>query len=131
MKYKVGQTFQKQFPMSEEKVNKFADVTGDRNPAHIDKEYAKSTIFKKRICHGMLVSSCISNVIANDLPGPGTIYLSQTLSFIHPVFLDDTITVGLEIVKIRQDKNIMTIKTTCENQDNKLVIDGEAVVKFN
>ena len=117
--------------MSEEKVNKFADVTGDRNPVHIDKEYAKSTIFKKRICHGMLVSSCISNVVANDLPGPGTIYLSQTLSFRHPVFLDDTVTVNLEIVKIRQDKNIMTIKTTCENQDNKLVIDGEAVVKFN
>ena len=131
MKYKVGQTFQKQFPMSEEKVNKFADVTGDRNPVHIDEEYAKSTIFKQRVCHGMLVSSCISNAIANDLPGPGAIYLSQTLSFRHPVFLGDTVTVDLEIIKIRQDKNIMTIKTTCENQDNKLVIDGEAVVKFN
>lgn len=131
MKYSIGHTFQKQFVMSEEKVNKFADVTGDRNPVHIDEEYAKSTIFKQRICHGMLVSSCISSAIANDLPGPGTIYLSQTLSFKHPVFLEDTVTVNLEVAKIREDKNIMTIKTTCKNQNNVLVIDGEAVVKFN
>jgi len=131
MKYSIGRVFQKQFVMSEEKVNKFADVTGDRNPVHIDEEYAKSTIFKQRICHGMLVSSCISNAIANDLPGPGTIYLSQTLSFKQPVFLDDIVTVSLEVTKIREDKNIMTIKTTCKNQNNVLVIDGEAVVKFN
>ncbi len=131
MKYNIGQSFQKQFSMSEEKVIKFANITGDKNPVHIDEEYAKNTIFKQRICHGMLVSSCISNTIANDLPGPGAIYLSQTLSFKHPVFLEDTVTVNLEIVKIRQDKKIMTIRTTCQNQNDKLVIDGEAVVKFN
>ena len=71
--------------ITEEMINNFAKVSGDFNPIHVNEQYAKKTIFKKRISHGMLVASFISRVIANKLPGPGTIYLSQNLSFKHPV----------------------------------------------
>lgn len=117
--------------ITEEKVNNFASITGDMNPIHIDEEYAKKSIFKKRISHGMLVASYISNVLANDLPGPGTIYLSQTLSFKKPVFIGDTVTVKVEITKIREDKNIMFLKTDCLNEEEKTVIEGESCVKFD
>ena len=79
----------------------------------------------------MLVSSCISNLLANDFPGPGTIYMSQSLSFKKPVFLGELITVKLKILKIREDKKIMTIETLCENKKQETVLEGEAVVKFN
>jgi 3-hydroxybutyryl-CoA dehydratase len=131
LKYKIGQTFTKNFAITEEKVNNFASTTGDMNPIHIDEEYAKESIFKKRISHGMLVASHISNVLANDLPGPGTIYLSQTLSFKRPVFIGDIITVKVEITKIREDKNIMFLKTDCLNEQEKIVIEGESCVKFD
>ena len=131
MKYKVGQSFSKEFHITLEKVQKFSEVTGDKNPVHLNEEYAKNSIFGKRVAHGMLVSSCISNLLANDFPGPGTIYMSQSLSFKKPVFLGELITVKLKILKIREDKKIMTIETLCENKKQETVLEGEAVVKFN
>ena len=79
----------------------------------------------------MLVASHISNVLANDLPGPGTIYLSQTLSFKKPVFIGDSIIVKVEITKIREDKNIMFLETQCLNEKMEPVIEGESCVKFD
>ena len=131
MKYEEGKFFSKKFLITEDKVKNFAMVTGDVNPIHLDKEYAKNTVFKKRISHGMLVASCISNVIANDLPGPGTIYLSQNLSFKKPVFLGDAVNVVVEIIKIKKEKKIMFLKTQCLDEQEAIIIDGEAVVKFN
>ena len=131
MKYEEGETFSKKFLITEHKVESFALITGDVNPIHLDQEYAKNTVFKERISHGMLVASCISNVIANDLPGPGSIYLSQNLNFKKPVFLGDMVNVVVEITKIKEEKKIMFLKTQCLDDEEDIVIDGEAVVKFN
>jgi len=131
LKYEEGETFSKKFLITEHKVESFALITGDVNPIHLDQEYAKNTVFKERISHGMLVASCISNVIANDLPGPGSIYLSQNLNFKKPVFLGDMVNVVVEITKIKEEKKIMFLKTQCLDDEEDIVIDGEAVVKFN
>ena len=106
-------------------------VSSQAIPRHLDEEYAKTTIFGKRIVHGILTSGLISAVLANKLPGPGTIYLGQELKFTAPVFLGDTITAEVEIAEIREDKHIVKLNTTCYNQDGKAVITGAATVKFN
>jgi 3-hydroxybutyryl-CoA dehydratase len=111
-------------------IEKFADLTGDINPLHIDIEYCKERLFKKPIAHGMLVASLISNAIGNNLPGKGSIYLNQVLKFALPVFPDDTITATVVIDDIDNDKNIIKLLTNCKNQDGKLVITGNAVVLF-
>ena len=126
----VGQkaSIQKTFTSSD--VEAFAQVSLDTNPIHLDDEYAKTTVFGRRIVHGILTSGLISAVLANKLPGPGTIYLGQELRFTAPVFLGDTITAEVEIAEIREDKKIIKLNTTCTNQDGKTVITGVATVKF-
>ncbi len=109
-------------------VDGFARITGDNNPVHLDDEYAAATRFGKRIAHGMLTASIISALLANDLPGPGSVYLSQTLSFKAPVYLGETITATAELTAYRPERRIATFKTTCHNQDGKPVLEGEAVV---
>jgi 3-hydroxybutyryl-CoA dehydratase len=114
--------------ISAEDVETFARISGDNNPVHLDDDYAATTPFGRRIAHGMLTASLISALLANDLPGPGTIYLSQTLTFKAPVFLGETITATVEVTAYRENRRIATLKTTCHNQDGKLVLEGEAVV---
>ncbi|WP_408956005.1 MaoC family dehydratase [Natroniella sp. ANB-PHB2] len=114
--------------ITESDVYNFAGVTGDLNPAHVNEEYAKKTVFKKRIAHGMLVSGLISTVLAIKLPGPGTIYLNQNLSFKAPVYFGDTITAEVEVIEKDEDKNRLKLKTICKNQEGKVVVDGEALV---
>ena len=115
--------------ISEQDVFQFADLVEDHNPIHIDKKFAKNSIFGKRIVHGMFGSSLISAVLGTKLPGPGAIYLSQTLQFLAPIFIGDTITAEVEVIKIRNDKPIITLKTSCHNQGDELVLMGEAVLK--
>jgi acyl dehydratase len=114
--------------ITDDMVVAYADLIGDHNPVHLDEAFAATTRFGHRIAHGMLVAGLISTVIAADLPGPGSVYLSQTLQFKAPVYLGDTITVKVEAIKVREDKPIVTLATTCTNQDGKPVIEGEAVV---
>jgi len=111
-------------------VKKYADITGDANPLHLDKEYASKTIFKKPIVQGLLICGMIGRILGTILPGSGTIYLNQTLSFKSPVYVGDKILCVLEIIKIRDDKPIITLSTKCINKKNITVIDGEAVVLF-
>lgn len=106
----------------------FAGITGDFNPAHIDEEYAKGTFFKKRIAHGMLSAGFISNVLGTKLPGAGSIYMKQDLAFLAPVYIGDTITARGEVLELNMEKNRVTLKTTCTNQDGKIVVDGTAVL---
>lgn len=115
--------------VSESDVYLFAGITGDLNPAHINEVYARNTFFKERIAHGILVSGFVSTVLGMYLPGPGTIYLGQELKFLAPVKIGDTITAKAEVVTIISDKNIVKLRTTCENQDGKIVIEGLATVK--
>ncbi len=114
--------------VSESDVYLFAGITGDFNPAHVNEAYAENTFFKTRIAHGMLSAGLISAVLANHLPGPGTIYLKQDLKFLAPVKIGDTITARVEVLAIDRDKNRVRLKTTCANQRGKQVIDGEALV---
>ncbi len=125
---KVGDKASFQKTMSESDVYLFAGVTGDVNPAHINEEYAKNTMFKKRIVHGILTSGLISTVHGMQLPGPGTIYLGQNLKFKAPVYINDTITAEVEVVELNVEKNIAKFKTTCTNQDGVVVIDGDSVM---
>lgn len=125
---KIGDTAQFSKTISESDVYLFAGVTGDMNPAHINEAYAQKTFFKTRIAHGMLPSGFISAVLGMQLPGPGTIYVRQELNFLAPVRIGDTITARVEIIEMIVEKNRIRLKTTCANQNGKVVLDGEAVV---
>lgn len=114
--------------ITEKDIIEFAEVSGDKNPAHLDEEYAQKTPFKHRIAHGMYISSFISGVLGNQLPGHGTIYMSQALTFLAPVYINDTIIARVEVVEKMDDKKRIVLKTTCTNQHSKVVIDGQAMV---
>jgi 3-hydroxybutyryl-CoA dehydratase len=114
--------------ISEADVYLFAGVTGDLNPAHVDETYARTTFFKTRIAHGMLLAGLISTVIGTQLPGPGTIYVRQELDFLAPVRFGDTVTARVEVMEILAEKNRVRLKTTCVNQAGKVVVDGVALV---
>ena len=109
-------------------VYSFAGVTGDFNPAHVNEDYAKNTFFKTRIAHGMLSAGFISNILGNQLPGPGSIYIRQELNFLAPVRIGDTITARVEVIDINIEKNRVKLNTQCINQDGTVAIDGEAVL---
>ena len=106
----------------------YAGITGDFNPAHVNEAYAKNTFFKTRIAHGMLTAGFVSAIIANQLPGPGTIYMKQELSFLAPVRIGDTITARVEVLERLAEKNRVRLKTTCSNQDGVTVLTGEGLV---
>jgi len=114
--------------VSETDIYLYAGITGDFNPAHVNENYAKNTFFKTRIAHGMLTAGFISAIIANQLPGPGTIYLKQELSFLAPVHIGDTITARVEILELNAEKNRVRLKTTCSNQDDVTVLEGFGLV---
>jgi 3-hydroxybutyryl-CoA dehydratase len=114
--------------ITDEMIRAFADLTGDANPVHLDDAYAAGTRFGRRIAHGMIAAGLISAALANDLPGPGTVYLSQTLQFKAPVYPGDTITTTVEVKNARPDKPIVTLRTACKNQNDVVVLEGEAVV---
>jgi 3-hydroxybutyryl-CoA dehydratase len=125
---KVGDFAEHAKTISEGDVYLFAGVTGDFNPAHMNAQEAARGMFKERIAHGMLGAGLISAVLGMQRPGPGSIYLSQTLKFLAPVKFGDTITARAEVMERNLERNRVTLKTTCINQDGKTVIDGEAVI---
>lgn len=128
MNLKVGDSAEVSKTINDEDVRVFAELTGDRNPVHFDEEYAASTRFGRRIAHGMLGASLISAVLGNELPGRGTVYLSQTLRFNAPVFLGDTVTARVVVKHVREDKPVVTLETVCTNERGERVVEGEAVV---
>ncbi|HVF66450.1 MAG TPA: MaoC family dehydratase [Pyrinomonadaceae bacterium] len=128
MTFKVGDSAEVSKTITDDDVRAFAELTGDRNPVHLDEEYAAATRFGRRIAHGMLGASLISAVLAGELPGPGSVYLSQTLRFTAPVFLGDTVTARVTVTNVREDKPVVTLETACTNQRGERVVEGEAVV---
>lgn len=127
-KVEIGARASRTKTITDADIRTFAAISGDANPIHLDEDYAKTTRFGRRIAHGMLTASLISAVIGNDLPGVGSIYLSQTLTFKAPVYLDDTITATVEVIAFREEKRIATLRTFCTNQDGTVVLEGEAIV---
>ena len=129
-KFKVGDSASITKKFGIEEVTKFAEVSEDNNPIHLDEQAGAESIFGQRVVHGMLVGSLFSAIIGTKLPGKGTIYLGQNLSFKAPVMLDDEITATVEVASVREGKPIMKLRTFAVNAEGTLVIDGEAVVKF-
>ena len=109
-------------------INDFAKISGDFNPLHMSEEYASTTNFGKRVCHGMLLASYFSQLVGMYLPGKNSLYFSQTLNFRNPCFIDDNITIEGEIIEKKSNVKLITIKTTIYNQDKKCLIDGVAKV---
>lgn len=126
----VGEKAAVEKTVTEQDVNLFAEVSGDYNPVHTNEAFAQNTRFKKRIAHGTLAASLVSRVIGTKLPGPGTIYLSQTLNFKAPVYFGDTITAEVEIIEKIATRNFVKLKTVCCNQTGAVVLEGEALVLF-
>jgi len=125
---KIGDSASTIKTFSDEDVRTFAEISGDKNPIHLDDEYAASTRFGKRLVHGILTSGMNSALLGMQLPGPGSVYIKQTLNFRAPVYIGDMITATVKVSKVREDKPIVTLETVCKNQDGTVVMDGEAVL---
>lgn len=128
MKLKLGEKFSTTKQITDEVVRAFAELSGDFNPIHLDEEFAKTTRFGRRIAHGMISGALISAVLGYQLRDRSVVYLSQTMKFVAPVFIDDTVTATATVTNIRQDKPIVTIETICTNQNGETVVKGEGVI---
>ena len=128
MNLKIGDAFSVSREVTDELVRQFADVSGDYNPIHLDEQFAAQTRFGKRIAHGMLSASFISAVLGYQMTDRKIVYLSQSLRFVAPVFLGDTVTARAVVKEVREDKPIVTIETVCENQNGETLITGEAKI---
>jgi len=114
--------------ITQDMVNQFADLSGDRNPLHVDKDFASRTSFGRPIAHGILVASFFSALVAEKLPGPGSIYMRQEFKFKKPAFIGEKLRVRVEVLKIRTGKPIFTLRTVCFNGDDEIILDGQAVI---
>lgn len=114
--------------ITESLIDEFAKISGDYNPLHMDKKYASSTIFKKRICHGMLLASFLSRLVGMYLPGKYALYFSQTLNFLDPCYAGDKITIEGEVIDKSPSTRTIIMKTTIHNQSGKYILDGIAKV---
>ena len=127
----VGQTYENQKTVTEEDILLFAIVSGDNNPVHVDESYAKSTQFGERIAHGMYTSALVSATMAMGLPGPGSVYLTQTMKFKQPVKVGDKLSIRIEVIKKRAGKNFVTFSTLVTNQHGERVMLGEAMARVS
>jgi 3-hydroxybutyryl-CoA dehydratase len=125
---KVGDKGSLSKTVSEYDIYAFAGITGDFNPIHVDAEFAKGTMFKERIAHGMLGAGFISAVLGTVMPGPTNVYMSQEIVFKAPVKIGDTVTATCELIEKIEAKNRLVFRTTVTNQNDVLVIDGKAMV---
>jgi len=126
----IKETYEYQFSFTQDDVNSFSKVTGDNNPIHINEEIAKKSVFKKRVIHGFLSGSVFSKVFGTIWPGNGTIYLSQTMKFIKPMYTKEKYLAKFEVVEILP-KNKFLVKTTIVDTDNENTIEGEALIKYD
>ena len=124
----LGQTAEYEKRVTDEDVRKFADISGDYNPIHLDDEFAKDSMFGARIAHGILTASHISAVIGYIFPGPGWIYLGQSLQFRAPVKIGDTVHTAVEVTDTVAEKNIVDLSTVCK-VGNTVVLKGTATIK--
>jgi 3-hydroxybutyryl-CoA dehydratase len=128
MGIKIGDSFSTTREITDELIRKFAELSGDHNPIHIDEEFAGRTRFGRRIAHGMLSGAFISAVLGYEFKERKIIYLSQTMKFTAPTFIGDMVTTTATVTKIREDRPIVTLETTCANQNGETTVKGEAVV---
>jgi len=128
-KIKLGDIYTESFSYTQEDVNKFAEISGDKNPIHIDEDYARNSIFKRRIIHGYLGTSIFSKVFAMNFPGKGTIYLKQDLKFMKPMFTEESYVAKFEVLEHNVEKNRALVKTSIFNSNKEEVVLGEALIQ--
>lgn len=127
----IGDSAEIVIKATDETVRQIATVSGDVNPVHLDDEYAKESIFGKRIAHGLFCLNGISRVLGTVLPGEGAILLSQSFKYKSPVYINDEITVRVVTKEIKVEKNIYVFDIICTNQDRVIVLEGESALKWN
>jgi len=125
---KIDDSCKRKHTVTDDDLIMFAKASGDLNPLHLDDVYAATTAFKQRIAHGMFTGGLISAALAMDLPGPGTIYLSQDLQFKRPVCIGDELSIVLSVIEKHESKPIVTLHCEVTNQDDKAVVTGTAKV---
>ena len=125
-KLKIGDQYQEPVKFTQERVNSFAEVTGDKNPIHLDEAYAAKTSFGKPIVHGFLAGAVFSKVFGTTWPGEGTIYLYQEMSFRAPIFVNQEYLATFEVIEHQEDKHRATIQCTLSDADGKPAIIGTA-----
>lgn len=123
----VGMTASMTRQVTDADIHAFADLSGDYNPVHLDDEYAEASSFKRRIAHGMLSATFLSTLLGTKMPGEGSIYTSQTLKFVRPVYIDDTVIAKVTVTHVNPEKKRVTLETVCLVND-KPVITGEAEI---
>ena len=124
MKLKIGDSYKEEFVITQEMVNKFAKLSGDKNPLHIDKKFAATTRFKKPIVHGLFSVTSFGKVMGTKFPGPGSIHVAQNLSFKKPLYPDEKYYVYIELIRIVKKKQFGVFKTQIYDLNNKLIVDG-------
>jgi 3-hydroxybutyryl-CoA dehydratase len=127
----VGQKAKTSMEITDEAIREFARLSGDNNPIHLDETYAAKTRFKKRIAHGAFTGSLISKVAGTQLPGPGSIYLNQTMKFKSPAYIGDTITAEVEVINVKPEKALIRMATVVRNQHDEILLEGEALVLYD
>lgn len=111
--------------MTARDVELYAEITGDRNPLHFDPEFAAGTRFRRLVAQGGITAGMLNAVVAMDLPGPGTVFMSQSLRYLAPTYLGDTLTAEVEVLSVKPDKPVCQLRATITNQDGTVVLEGE------
>lgn len=124
----IGQKKEFKIKITESMVSEFARLSGDRSPLHMDEDYAKSTRFKKRVCHGLLLASFFSQLVGMHLPGKNALYISQSLKFVSPCFVNDEVTIRGEVLDKSEATKMITMRTTVTNSADNTLIEGQAKV---
>ena len=125
----IHDSFEHQFSFTQKEVDEFARITGDNNPIHINEVEAAKSIFKRRILHGFLSGSVFSKVFGTLWPGEGTIFLSQSMRFVQPMYVDETYKALFNVVEVKRN-GIYVIETSIVNAENEITLSGEAVIKY-
>lgn len=128
---KVGDLYEETIVITGETIQKFAEFSGDFNPIHFDDSVAIAQGFPRRIAHGMISASFFSKIYATQFPGPGSVFLGQNLKFHYPVFVEDRLFYRLEVMEKKENKPIFLIKNEVYNEDKKILISGESLIKYN
>ena len=128
MNFSIGDRVTRTRRIGDQEVSLFAELVGDYNSIHFSDDAARAAGFQGRIAHGMIASSMLSEILGTELPGPGSVYLSQTLSFRAPILIPSEVTLDVEITAVREEKNIYTLSTTCTLADGTVCIAGEALI---
>jgi acyl dehydratase len=122
---RVGQRARRTQTVTAHEVELYAQITGDRNPLHFDADFAKGTRFGRLVAQGGIASGMLNALVAMDMPGAGTVFLSQTLSYKAPTYLGDTLTAEIEVLSLKPDKPVCQLKATITNQDGTVLLEGE------